>query len=380
MIKVGKAWSWFVEKIRGSESSQKSGPPYRPLPEIPEPKPRSKARYSVVLINEAGRSRQIEVSPVRLGLGVAAVCGVFLLMIVAAGTIGGFLRGGPESTGDREALTAKLAALEEDLRQKELALAVQEKRLKEMQELPRMDAALSRESEAARSEEMRSPGSIPRESDHGPLTAMKPAERGSGIDRDDLQAVLPGSESEDAQPGGEPGSPGYTEREIAESAGDTPSEVSRSDRTREIIEFNAEEVVAIAKGPNSGRLRFKLVKNRHGTRFSGYLFVYVEMEDQRGVSRLYAYPKEARRGEEDLPTDFREGKSVAFNKNSLVELPYDDNRPGASLSGVSILIYDPDGKIVFQRRFDDKDLKVVDSRSHDGNEVTPVRGDGRRPL
>ncbi len=364
----------MVEKIRGSESSQKNGPPYRDLPEIPEPKTRSKARYTVVLINEAGRSRQIEISPAGLSVGLAAVCGALVVVIVAAGAIGGLLTGGTEVTGDREALTQKVALLEEELRKKELALTVQEKRLKESRELPKMVAGPLQGSESEGSGE--TPGPVEngsRGSDLGPLTAMVPAESGSRTDGDT-------SETAETPIAGDSRVPAHSESETTAPAGDSSGQTTRSSGPRNLFDFNAEDVRAEAKSPKKGTLRFRLVKDRHGIRFAGYLFVYVEMKDKRGASRLYAYPKEARRGEGDLPTNFREGESVAFNKYTLVELPYEDKRSGASLSGVSVLIYDPDGDIVFQRHFDYKDLKVVQSRESVTNGTRSSRSDRRRPL
>jgi hypothetical protein len=128
-----------------------------------------------------------------------------------------------------------------------------------------------------------------------------------------------------------------------------------------IINFNAEEVAAVSDSPNSGTVSFRLVKDRPDVRFVGYLFVYVEMVDRRGETKLYAYPKQTRRGEGDLPSDYREGESIAFKYNSRVELPYGDIRPGASLAGVSILLYGEDGKIVFQRGLSRNEIKIVDS-------------------
>jgi hypothetical protein len=349
------------------------------LPEIPEPKARSKARYTVVLINEAGRSRQIEISPLGLRVGSAAVCAVVVLVIVAAVAAGGYRMGGSVVSSDQEALTGKVASLEEELRKKELALTVQEKRLKEMQELPTMVAGPSQGAESERSGETGSDDSTLPASDHGPLTAMRPAESGSGTGQDTSETLPIGSETADTPPAGDSQYPRYAEREASKSAGDSTPRAGRSIQSPDLIEFNAEDVTAAANAPNNGTLRFKLVKNRPDLRFSGYLFVYVEMEDSRGESRLYAYPKDARRGEEDLPTDFRQGESVAFKKNSLVELPYKDTRAGASLSGVSILIYDADGKIVFQRRFDRKDLQVVESRKGDSKGAGP-RGTRRQAL
>jgi hypothetical protein len=106
-----------------------------------------------------------------------------------------------------------------------------------------------------------------------------------------------------------------------------------------------------------------LVKDHPKKRFSGYLFVFVEMEDPRGENKIYVYPRRTRLGDGDLPTDYRDGESLAFKFNSRVELPYGDIRMGASLARVSILLYGEDGGIVFQRGFSRNELKVVGSKA-----------------
>ena len=130
-----------------------------------------------------------------------------------------------------------------------------------------------------------------------------------------------------------------------------------------MVSFNAENVTAVSKAPNRGTLKFRLVKDRPDVRFAGYLFVYVEMVDDRGEAKLYVYPQQARRGEGDLPKDYREGESIAFKYYSKVELPYRDVRPNAALGTVSILLYGDNGKIVFQRGFDKGEVKLVSSKA-----------------
>ena len=147
----------------------------------------------------------------------------------------------------------------------------------------------------------------------------------------------------------------------------------------EMISFNAESVTAQPTGPNEGNLRFRLVKDRHDVRFNGYLFVYVEMVDSHGESEMYTYPG-ARKGEDHLPTDFREGESVKFRRYTTVELPYGDIRPDATLSGVSILLYGKNGDIVFQRGFNQQEVKVVDAGKSNVNGASSRRGERRRAL
>ncbi len=124
---------------------------------------------------------------------------------------------------------------------------------------------------------------------------------------------------------------------MPESTSQKSPEPANTDSKGPIINFNAQRVTAIADHANSGTLSFQLVKDQPDIRFSGYLFVFVEMGDGQ-ETKIYAYPKRARLGDEDLPSDFREGESVSFKYNSRVELPYGDIRSSATLSRVSILL------------------------------------------
>jgi hypothetical protein len=119
-----------------------------------------------------------------------------------------------------------------------------------------------------------------------------------------------------------------------------------------------------------------LVKDQPTVRFTGYLFIFVEMLDKKGETKLLAYPEGVKIGEEELPADFRSGESVTFKYNTRVELPYGDQRPGSALGRVSILLYGEDGAIVFQRSFDRTELKVV------GAKPVPAKaeGTGKKPA
>ena len=275
-------------------------------------------------------------------------------------------------------LAQKVRGLEEQLRKKELALAVHEKRLEQERTPPTMASALP----AGESEVGTGVGPVKESSpeSESPLTSIHGA-----AERESERAAASRSTREtperDQPPPAEDG-----DLEKAESPGSSepvPSlsaEGSGSPSALPLINFNAKEVTAVANNPNGGVLSFRLVKDRPDVRFAGYLFVYVEMEDERGENKLYAYPKKAQRGEGDLPLDYRQGESIAFKYNSKVELPYQDIRPGAALSGISILLYGEDGSIVFQRGFDRQEVKVVD---HDANKMNGARSRGsakRRAL
>lgn len=369
-----------MEKVRVSESSPKSGPPYRELPAIPEPKARSKARYSVVLINEAGTSRQIELTPFKIRAGLVAAGGVVAIVIALAVIAIGSMAGESRESGETAALAKKISILEEELRKKELALTVQEKRLKEIHESPGLGSiAGSQEKDLGAltphdTLTERLPGQT-----EGPLTSMP--QSGAGDTTGSGSRVAASGPGSDVSPQvTEPGAPSSVEGQFSESAGNATAQAPATTRTAGLINFNAEDVTAIPEGPNKGQLRFRLIKDRSDVRFAGYLFVYVEMVDKNGETKLYAYPEQARRGEEDLPTDFREGESVNFKYRTDVYMDYEDTRGAASVAGVSILLYGKDGKIVFQRGFDRKDLKVVDTVDRNMKGAASTKGARRRAL
>ena len=145
-----------------------------------------------------------------------------------------------------------------------------------------------------------------------------------------------------------------------------------------VISFDAQDVSAIPQAPNTGTLSFRLVKDSPDIRFSGYLFVFVEMADQRGENAIWAYPQQTRLGEGDLPADYRDGETLSFKYNQRVELPYGDTRAGASLARVSILLYSENGKIVFQRGFDRTEVKMASSKRAVGQQDRSRQGAEKR--
>jgi len=290
----------------------------------------------------------------RVGLLLIAV--VIIFVVISVIPMGPLFRG--PSPGDAD-LSEKVEKLQEELRQKELALSVQEKHLKEMRETPTLAAIgsnLPAESRHASSK----PGSS--SDSEGPLMSLQsPLKSEGGLSN-------PPDQGED-EIAGKPG--GFQQQatdrrgsssDTNEAAAGSPSRSSRVPGKQIDIGFDAQEVNAVADSPNSGTLSFRLVKDSPDVRFSGYLFVFVEMADQRGENKIYAYPKQTRLGEEDLPADYRDGETVSFKYNSRVELPYGDIRPGASLAKVSIVLYSDNGKIVFQRGFDRREVKVVGAK------------------
>lgn len=319
-----------------------------------------------MLIHETGTSREFELTPLRFGLCADLLAGV---IIVSAGALS-WGTGISKNPGDAqvEALSLKVKSLEEELQKKELALAIQEKKLKESQEAPTLAAASKLETDTA-------PVKTPKTEDSrdsNPLTtfsaALKtPSGNAGEEEQDEVDTAI------QARPG---------PARVAESMKSEPkSSFEKGPTGPMIMNFDAQNVTALSQTAQSGTLSFRLIKDQPDIMFSGYLFVFVEMTDRRGENKIYAYPKKARLGEEDLPVDFRDGESIAFKRNSKVELPYEDIRAGANLSRVSILLYGENGRILFQRGFDRKELK---SASHRGtvssHESRPRTAERRRAL
>lgn len=362
-----------MTKLRGSASSERNGPPVRQIPDIPEPKTRERSPYRVVIINDTGRSRQIELTPFRLRAGLAGLVGAVALIVVATLGVSALLTGKSSSDGQDTALRDKLKILEEELHKKELALAVQEKQLQQVRGLSSVSGSvLPQSGELSDDTELRETS---RSDESGPLTAMQQSSAERSTDRS-----LTEEEDMKPQAGMPPLDSDLQKSRSTEEA--TPSRTGETDKAARapIVNFNAEDVTAVSDGENTGTLRFRLVKDRPEVRFAGYLFVYVEMVDERGENKLYVYPQQASRGEGDLPKDYREGESIAFKYNSKVELPYGDVRPSAKLAGVSILLYGENGKIVFQRGFHHRELKVVDARGKKLEGVTTRSTTRRRAL
>jgi hypothetical protein len=280
---------------------------------------------------------------------------------------------------ERDALAEKVKSLEEDLRKQELAMTLGERNIEEMQppslpEVTRPGGARGQTIPEARGQVR------PPLTDEGPLTSLPEAGPSDEMERkpgDALSGPLvaqppPGSRTPSGPlaPRPQPSLPVAVAPQESEAPHSGPAPVN----------FNAQEVTAVSNTGNSGTLSFRLVKDQPNVRFSGYLFVFVEMADKRGEHKIYAYPKRTRLGEEDLPTDYRSGESITFKYNSRVELPYRDIRPGAALAKVSILLYGEDGNIVFQRGFDQKELKMVGAGATKVDGVRPKPEKKRQAL
>lgn len=289
----------------------------------------------------------------------------------------GIVTGGPTSVKQDAALVEKVRQLQEDLNKKELALAVQEKRLKEMQEAPTLamtPPGTSLENPASKGSPA---GKDAAASGQGPLMALQEPDEAEG------QASAGSSASEEefedlqSSPAAEPKSGQSKALSAAEPTPTTPTVDSAKFPP---INFDAQAVTAAAESQNNGTLSFRLIKDQPDIRFSGYLFVIVEMVDPRGENKIVAYPKRTRLGDGDLPSNYKDGESLTFKYNSRVELPYIDARSGAHLERVSIILYGENGKIVFQRGFDRREVKMLSAKGTGVDGARTRAGDKRRAL
>jgi hypothetical protein len=374
VTKVGKAWSWLAARVKGSESSTKAGPPYKQLPPLPEPKTRPKARYSVVLIGEGGSTHQFAFTPFRvsMALGILGTGAVVFVVALALG-LGALRSGAKEQARQDPAASEQLDALQEALRQKDLEVGVLEKRVKELQERPTLASAAPVAHPAVEEPATPSLGSRAVRVE-GPPASIQGSDRVGSLSAPTASPVeLP---REPAEP---PAAAGPTARSPLYGApAPSPAPTSPGARPAVTVNFNARDLTAVSEGPASGKLTFRLVKDQTDIRFSGYLFVYVEMTDPRGEKKTYAYPERTRTGEEDLPLDFREGKGVSFKQNFQGELTYADTRQSAELSQISVLLYSEDGSIVFQRGFGPREFKHMSSK--EGESPRTKARDRRRAL
>jgi len=273
-------------------------------------------------------------------------------MALSVYSIRPLFRGTDSSASTDSELAEKLEALKEELRQKDLALSVQEKRLNEMRETPTL-AAIGQRPPVETNRP--GPGKEPASESEGPLMSLQDSSRPetggpSAEDNDEANNVRGHGAARSQAP---------TRTARSEPAERPSSQEPRAGTKQPIISFDAQDVSAIPQASNTGTLSFRLVKDSPDIRFSGYLFVFVEMADRRGENAIWAYPQQTRLGEGDLPADYRDGETLSFKYNQRVELPYGDTRPGASLARVSILLYSENGKIVYQRGFDRNEVRVA---------------------
>ena len=350
-MNFGEIRSFLAEKFKRSDTLASNKALLKESPPIPSHKARKQRGYSIVAIGKSGKSKQYELSEKMTGLSIAIGALIIVLALGGMYNLGKFLIHGSSGAANDPAVAERLALLQEELRHKEVALAVQEKRLME-QSNPEQGLKGNRDFEqASGASDSRSNRALNGPLD-GNLQASNPAEK---LERSFDTSLAETEQGIEAKPGKAPQKPDPAHKTAA-----IPSDKGApASETIPIVNFNTQDVSIIPESPGSGTLSFRLVKDHPDMLFSGYLFVFVEMEDKRGENKIYVYPDKARLGEGDLPQDFKEGEGISFKYNSRVELPFGDIRSGAQLARVSILLYGDNGKIVFQRGFDKKELTVA---------------------
>jgi len=287
------------------------------------------------------------------------------VVVAALLVAGGFVLRTAQSAKEFEGLSARVRSLQEELSKKEQVLTIQEKRLKEMQEARSLGAAppavptdASPLTGVATSRVHIQPdgGSAP------PLSDLDRPGRNSALQERSIKEEPPGTAKTVASTESSP-----RRVDASGSAVETQSSSGASaSRVREPrISFDVQDVTVVRDTPSDGKLSFLILKDRPDIAFTGYLFVFVEMVDRQGETKVYAYPGQTALGDgDDLPVNYRVGQIIKeFRKNSRVNLDYKDDRETATLAGASILLYGDDGKIVYQRRVDLKEMKVVSGKS-----------------
>lgn len=373
-MNIGEIRSFLAEKFKRSDSLASNKAPLKESPPIPSHKTRKQRGYSIVVIGKSGKSRQYELSERSTGIGIGLCAILVLLSLGGLYGFGSFLIHGSSRTANDPAVAEKMAVLQEELRNKEVALAVQEKRLME-QSIPGQGGRGSRDFEqASGSSGLRSPNSLHGSSPEAQVQAASPAEKLEHSFDTSLAESESGTETKAVK------GPQKADSTL-KTAGLPPDKATTQTQTGPIVNFNTQEVMIVPESAGSGTLSFRLVKDHPDMLFSGYLFVFVEMEDKRGENKIYVYPDKTRLGEGDLPHDFKEGESISFKYNSRVELPFGDIRSGAQLARVSILLYGDNGKIVFQRGFDKKELSVATASGGKADQTRQkTASEKRRPL
>lgn len=367
VTKVANLWSRFLERIRGSKSYRKIGDPYKDTPLIPSHKPLANNGFSVVVINERRKPKQYDMSSNRFRIGLAGTAIIVCLAVFGVYSAFQGLWGYSSFTaGVHTKGIADVANLQQQSQDQASALSTSQKGYSG------------------------SAGSGSRVQESGSYGNKKGSDVTDSSDQDShadsASSSLQSSEKLEGdltsglrkpQPQTGAGSMARSALDDGSGGASTSARVQAIGTQRDggaspIVNFNAQDVTVKSGGPNSGTLSFRLIKDHSDIMFSGYLFVFVEMQDKRGETKIYVYPDKTNLGEGDLPSDFREGENISFKYNSRVELPYGDIRPGAGLARVSILLYGDNGKIVFQRGFEKKELIVAGGSG-------PQRMEGSKP-
>ncbi len=376
MTKVSNLWSWFLERVRGTKTNRKIGDPYKDMPLIPSHKPLNNPGFSVVLINERRGPKQFNLTGKKFRIGLAGTVVITCLTVFGVySVVKGLLGYTSITAGGYTKGVADIAALQSKAQEQPTSLSSSSKGYSGSagtgagpQQTGSYNDRMSSGAADSTDQEQRSDGST---------TSFQSSEKLEG----DLSASL--RRPQETQKN----STSHVTAALDNRAGDRESTTGPKTMgnqhdlsTGSIINFNAQDVTVKPTEVNAGTLSFRLIKDHSDMLFSGYLFVFVEMQDKRGETKIYVYPDKTRLGEGDLPSDFKQGENISFKYNSRVELPYGDIRSGAGLARVSILLYGDDGKIVFQRGFEKKELSVSGSGAQRMEGAKPKPTEKRRAL
>ena len=370
VTKVLNLWSWFLERIRGRKTNRSWNNSPKDMPLIPTHKSPANRGFQVVVMNERRGALQYDLSPRKFRIGMIGGLVIVCLSLLGAYSVGRIVWG--HFFVETSVNNGRTSRVSSQYSQKDQGPT----------DLSSSPAGYSNAAAfgTARKEtvsDQRNYSEDEARTDRSALS-MQSTEKLEG----DLSSSLHTHQTPGLTPGSASSqrSGSFTD---ASSTGRAQSTLSPQTETSPvtIVNFNAQDVTVKPTGHGNGTLNFRLIRDNPEIVFSGYLFVFVEMQDKKGENRIYVYPDKTRLGEGDLPSDFREGESISFKNNSRVELPYGDVRPGSGLARVSILLYNDQGKIVFQRGFEKMELVMAGSSgTQQVEENKPKTTDRRRAL
>jgi hypothetical protein len=333
-----------------------------------------------MFVSDTGASRQVKLTPLRLKLGAGALAAMFVLSCFGVVGVAGLAARGAAPSGDRDALIRKIQDLEESLKKKDALISASTRPF----ETPVVSEKAAAEGTA--STEPESPGTAP-ETGEPERTAEHPTSREAGplsslprTPLTDMEGSRGQQEAEQPSPASVPATAGAGPGARLQDA-PTAADNEKPEPAQAVLAFDARDVAASSPASDRGTIRFRLFKDHPEVLFSGYLFVFVEMVNAKGESKLIAYPKRARLGEGDMPSDPKDGERLKFRYNTSVELSYRDTSDGSSIGSVSVLLYGEDGRsIVYQRGFGRKEVKIAESASARPEPSREKRGKERRAL
>jgi hypothetical protein len=368
MTKIVNLWSWFLERIPVGKTNRKIDDPLKEMPLIPTHKPPSNRGFQVVVMNERRGALQYDLSPRKFRIGMIGGLIIAGLSLVGAYSVGRIVWGQFFlETSVYDGRTTNVSSQNSEQDQVSTGLSSSPKGYSNAAGF----GTARREAVSDQRDYSDDTASAERSALSMQSTEKLEGDLSSRLHTPQTSAVSSGTAS----------APSQAKDLDSVAHGQSTVTTQSQDLAVPIVNFNAQDVTVKPTGQANGTLNFRLIRDHPDIAFSGYLFVFVEMQDKKGENRIYVYPDKTRLGEGDLPSNFREGETISFKNNSRVELPYGDIRSGARLARVSILLYNDQGKIVFQRGFEKKELVVAGSSgTHEVEENKAKTTDRRRAL